>query len=686
MSKPSGISDLQDLREKYIQLMAEATNSTETAKTIADELFALDLTVYSRDFSFESVLYNAFSQSKLDESISMHPEQLQIIQEIIDNDALIVSAPTSFGKTFSVFEYIARFQPANVVLIVPTLALVDEYMKKLIKKYEQSFSDYKIHSQIDLDSHYDFSKKNIFVLTHDRVIQDETYRILERIDFLVIDEVYKLETDTSNDRVLILNMAYYHLSKKAQKYVLLAPFIKSVEDVHLLEKHPQFYNSLYSPVVNKVEVIEILNKRDRFPQCQRLLETLEKGEKTLVYFPTVRGMYRYVNEFISQEPIIEDLDDSITSFIAWAKDEIHEEWSVVKALERGYTIHNGQIPLGFRLYQLNLYENTSDYNRLLCTSTLLEGVNTSAKNIIITSPSRRAENGENFTAFDFYNLVGRTGRLNQHYIGNAYYIKSPEDPVYQKIDAVRSIKFEITDSTKDIDIQTGKVDEHEDYLQFIRRLGIKHEEYIKQIGNHFRFETIKSLYKRYCDRKSELIAELNRLLQDSKAGRAPLIRILYGICEEREDGFKANLLNSLIDRRRPKLHTVVDNAMKFYSSRGIDTIISTAIQLKTSYIEHQFYAKLLIIKYFMSLDSLEKKYFDILDSKVTAAIEHLYFSASKQKRMLLDIGIYERDIDYIISVIGDDFDDVVEMKKLLKENIHLIRNIGYISNYIIRSL
>ena len=197
----------QELREKYIELLAEATDSTEKAKSIADELFALDLTVYSKDYTFDSVIYNAFSQSKLDETVSMHPEQLQIIQKIIDNDALIVSAPTSFGKTFSIFEYMARYQPQNIVLIVPTLALVDEYMKKLIKKYENSFSEYKVHSQIDPDAEYDFTKKNIFVLTHDRVVQDETYKSIKSIDFLVVDEVYKLETDVSNDRVLVLNMA-----------------------------------------------------------------------------------------------------------------------------------------------------------------------------------------------------------------------------------------------------------------------------------------------------------------------------------------------------------------------------------------------------------------------------------------------------------------------------------------------
>lgn len=149
------------------------------------------------------------SRSQLDNNLSLHPEQIRIIDEIHNNAALIVSAPTSFGKTFCVFEYISRYRPNNIVLIVPTLALVDEYLKKIIKKYKDFFGQYKIHTTINDENPYDFEGKNIFILTHDRIVQENAYTLIESIDFLVIDEVYKLETDKSNDRVLVLNMAYY---------------------------------------------------------------------------------------------------------------------------------------------------------------------------------------------------------------------------------------------------------------------------------------------------------------------------------------------------------------------------------------------------------------------------------------------------------------------------------------------
>lgn len=580
MSTQQFPSSPQVLRERYIRLLDSSDNPTQMARELAEDLFSLDLTVYSSDYSFDSLLYSAMARSVLDENLALHPEQIQIINEITLSDAVIVSAPTSFGKTFCIFEYIARTIPQNVVLIVPTLALVDEYVKRVIKKYQASFSQYKIHTHIDEDRKYDFEQKNIFILTHDRVVQESTYTMIERIDFLVIDEVYKLETDPNNDRVLVLNMAYYHLAQRARKYVLLAPFIKSVEDIELLEKRPVFYNTLYSPVVNEVIPVNILRHEDRYPECQRLLSTLNPDDKTLIYFPTVSGIYRYVNEYISAEPCLEELDIPIQYFLAWAREEIHDDWCVIKAMERGYLIHNGQIPMGTRMLQLDYYETAGTFNKLLCTSTLLEGVNTTAKNIIITKSSRmsdRNDNRDNFSAFDFYNLVGRTGRLNQHFVGNAYYIKAPSDPEYHRLDAIRSIKFEITDDSKDIDIQRGEADRYPDVVAFLNELGIDIDDYRTHIGSRLRFDSVKAIYTRYKLNRQKLITELKRFIYDPRRGRLNLVKISFEVVEGHPDSFKSNIINNLLNRQRSKIKTVVNEVQKYFSLRGIDSIISTTV-------------------------------------------------------------------------------------------------------------
>lgn len=680
------INNVQELRSKFIRELDKAGNSTLMAKHMAEDLFNLDLTVYSSDFSFNSIIYNAFATSEIDENISMHPEQIKIISVIKENAASVISAPTSFGKTFCIFEYIIKYQPNNVVLIVPTLALVDEYFKKIIKKYKDKFRKYKVHTCISEDMTYDFKKNNIFILTHDKVVQEESFNMIQKIDFLVIDEVYKLETDINNDRVLVLNMAYFHLAQKAKKYVLLAPFIRGIEDIDKLNKNPIFFKSNYSPVINDVHICPINLEKDRFAECKRILDSLPMNDKTLIYFPTVTNMYKYIKNVIAKEEPVLQINQSIVSFVEWARDEIHEEWGLIIALERGYLIHNGQIPIGTRMFQLDFYEKDEYYNRLLCTSTLLEGVNTTAKNIIITKPSRNSNQGKAFSAFDFYNLVGRTGRLFRHYIGDAYYIKGKEDPEYIKADAVKDVKFEITDESKDIDIQKGNINTHQDVLDFLKVLNITKEEYLERIGSRLRFDTVLRLYNLYKCNEQRIKKELLELKNDKKRGRVYIVKILYTVCEGNEKKLEPNIINNLLNKNRPKIKQIVNNAKNYYTGFDIDYLIALTIRLKMSYIEHIFYTKVSVIRFFMEKDNFSDELLNILDNKILNPIEYLYFSNAKHKKMLLDLGIYERDVDKIIKIIGDSFEDAFELKQLLINNMNKLNKISYISKYIISNL
>lgn len=485
-------------------------------------------------------------------------------------------------------------------------------------------------------------------------------------------------------------MAYYHLAKKAVKYTLLAPFIKEVLYCDKLEKCPVFFRSNYSPVINNVTTQEILAENDRFSECQRILDKLNPSEKTLIFFPTVSRMYKYITEVISKLPLLEELPNEIYFFTQWAKDEIHEDWCLITALERGYIIHNGQIPVGTRMFQLDRYEKNEQYNKMLCTSTLLEGVNTTAKNIIITKPSRMSYRaGEApFEAFDFFNLVGRTGRLFQHYIGDAYYIKSPNDPVFEKAKAIKSIQFEISDESKDIDIQKGKLDKHQDVLDFFNKLGITHSDYLKFIGTRMRFENVKQIYARYATNKNSLFQVLETFCMNKKQGRYSLVKEIYNIIEPRENKLRINLITSLLSKRRPRIKDVVDNAKKYFK-QDINYLISEAIKMKAGYIEHSYYKKASVVRFFMEKEGVNTELLSVFDDKILHTIEFLYFASVKHKKMLIDLGIYERDVDKIIKIIGDDFFDAVELRILLQKNIDKIQNnkiISYISKYIIRGI
>lgn len=679
--------DVQIYREEYIRELDKQIDKTEYAQANASSLYALGLTMYSQNYSLDSLIYNSFSMSALDERISLHPEQQKVLALIDSNRGLIFSAPTSFGKTFVVFEYICRAQPQNVVMVVPTLALIDEYKQKIIRQYKNKFSDYNIYLSIDPEKQYDLTQKNIFIVTHDRVIDETTVAIFDSIDFLVIDEVYKLQKDINNERVLILNIAYYNMVKRSQKYVLLAPFISGVENLDRLEDIPAFYSTNYSPVVNEVITHEILGEQERILYTDKILNEIPVEDNTLIYFPTVVQIDQFIESTtIQNDSLVQDSNPILDEFVAWGKKEIHPQWSVVKALEKGFLIHHGQLPLGIRMLELSLFnDDSSKYTRLICTSTLLEGVNTTAKNIIITKPSRY---NLNFDAFDFYNLVGRTGRLFQHYLGVAHYIKTPADPVYEKSQALKSIEFELTDTSIDMDINFGDHTQHPEFVDVLRKLGISIDEYKAQIARKHRFSTVMYLLNKYSQFKTELLDILYRQMRDPNQSKLELVRVLYAIIESDNRNFKLNtyIINRLTYKYRQSVREVVDATVQCYPNTRISKIINTTIRYKSSYVQFDFYNKVDLIRYFMHCENVDVSLINTLHERLLKNIEILYYLTSPSKKMLKDMGIYEGDIDQIISVIGEDFASIAELQQLLADHLEQLGEISVVSRYIINRL
>lgn len=681
--------NVQDYRNQYIREIERQSNKTNYIKNHADSLYSLRLTMYSRNYTFDSLVYSSFAMSELDDKISLHPEQIKVMDLIDKNKGLVFSAPTSFGKTFIVFEYICRKKPKNIVMIVPTLALIDEYKQKIIKRYKNVFEQYNVYLSIDLEKKYNFDDYNIFILTHDRVVDDSVISVFKKIDFLVIDEVYKLQKDELDERVLILNIAYYNMVKISKKYVLLAPFIRGIDHMDKLEDTPYFYSTDFSPVVNEVIVHDIINDKDRIVCADEILNKIPLQDPTLIYFPTVFELENYIeNTNIKYEEANIKENPLLFEFMEWGRQEIHPEWSVIKALEKGFLVHHGQLPLGIRMIELGLFNmSESKYTRLICTSTLLEGVNTSAKNIIITKPSRVY--GKNFDAFDFYNLVGRTGRLYQHYLGTAHYIKGVDDPIYNHNQALKTIEFELTDDNIDMDINFGDYQKHENFLDLLNKLGITYEEYKEHIARKFRFSTVDFIYKRYCENKFKLINILKHMNVNDTMSKLELIRVLSDImCAFKPYNFKLStfIINRLTYKNRQSVKKVVDATMKSYPKERTGRIINTTIKLKNSFIEFEFYKKIELIKFFMQCENVEQTLINVLSNRLMKNIELLYYMNQPNKKMLKDMGIYEGDIDQIIKIIGNDFTSVSDLQKLLSKHYVEFQKLGVISKYSIERL
>jgi ATP-dependent helicase YprA (DUF1998 family) len=78
------------------------------------------------------------------EDLVFHAKQAEIYRLLADGQNVVLSAPTSFGKSLIIDGIIAAGMYQTIVLIVPTIALIDETRRRLTRRFRDQ---YKIVTQ-----------------------------------------------------------------------------------------------------------------------------------------------------------------------------------------------------------------------------------------------------------------------------------------------------------------------------------------------------------------------------------------------------------------------------------------------------------------------------------------------------------------------------------------------------------
>jgi len=70
-------------------------------------------------------VFEAFKSDVGEEKpVTLHREQSRLLNSLLSGKSIAVSAPTSFGKSFVIDSFISIKKPSNVVILVPTIALI----------------------------------------------------------------------------------------------------------------------------------------------------------------------------------------------------------------------------------------------------------------------------------------------------------------------------------------------------------------------------------------------------------------------------------------------------------------------------------------------------------------------------------------------------------------------------------
>lgn len=411
--------------------------------------------------STSQVIRNEYHLSKGFEGVYFHEEQKQAADLLAAGKNLIVSAPTSFGKSLLIHEVVASDKFDNIVIIQPTLALIDETRKKI----QEYAGEYKIVSRTTQEKS---DSKNIFLFTAERVMEYQQFP--EKIDFFVIDEFYKLSYARNDERVDALNNAAYKLLNIGNpQFYLLGPNINGVSEEFLARYNASFIKTKYS-LVDSESVDQYTkvysNDDERMSALFHLLNSeIKDDEQTIIYCSSPGRARKLAAAYMTY------LDEQGVAMIGdvplckWMEQYIHPNWTLIDCIRYGIGVHDASLPRHVSATIIDLF-NTGKIKWLFCTSTIIEGVNTTAKNVIYFDNNK---GGDEVDFFDYSNIKGRAGRMMVHYVGSIYNFYKPPTAEEIKIDIPFIDQADISDELLiNLDKKDVKESTSEQYLKIER--------------------------------------------------------------------------------------------------------------------------------------------------------------------------------------------------------------------------
>ena len=168
------------------------------------------------------------------------------------------------------------------------------------------------------------------------------------------------------------------------------------------------------------------SRRNKNEQLVNLCRAL--NEPTLIYCASPARANKVVAQLVEGE--VADRKAHLQNAVSWLSREYHREWQLTKGLEYGIGLHHGRVPRSIAEYIVRAF-NDGQLRFLVCTSTLIEGVNTKAKNVVIFDNKIARQK---FDYFTFNNIRGRSGRMFQHFVGRVYLFDPPPEPELPFVD------------------------------------------------------------------------------------------------------------------------------------------------------------------------------------------------------------------------------------------------------------
>lgn len=361
------------------------------------------------------------------------------------------SAPTASGKTWLVLQWLIEWigrEPGVVIYLAPTRALVGEIESELRSHLKDLGIEEIEITTLPLEEKYRAAQEEgrsmVFVLTQERI-----HLLANHVEggvqaaLLIVDEAHKIGDE---QRGVILQDAIERLTRSNPKMrvVFVSPSTENPEI--LLTDTPEgrtkeVVDSSTPTVLQNLLLVRQKRGKPKIWEMQLAHEGIEislgeiglasapgsVGNKRLAFVADALGakggVLVYCNGASAAEKtagLIHDLQDEVDDPALEAlshlvKKAVHPSFRLAEVVRRGVGFHYGNMPSLVRA-ELERHFREGKLRYLVCTSTLVEGVNLSCRTIVVRGPKKG--NSTPMTPHDFWNLAGRAGRWGNEFQGN----------------------------------------------------------------------------------------------------------------------------------------------------------------------------------------------------------------------------------------------------------------------------
>jgi replicative superfamily II helicase len=508
-----------------------------------DSTFAQGSSIINK---FSITLSHLEYEIKIDEKVFLISDFQKSIWDGIEKSKVVgISAPTSAGKSFLILlkaiDLIIK-ESGAIIYIVPTLSLVSQVQSDFRKMLDEfSLDEYSIETAFNRQYNHE---KTIFILTQEKAISafSQKNNPFPNLRLLVIDEIQNVErvenSDDNRAKVLYDLMIELKNTSIIDHIIISGPRIENIDKLGLeiFGQETLLKETNASPVLNVTYSISKIKKEsflnlhfdlseqpiklkinntegiifkgslynDNYLKIlNQFLNTFNEKESNIIFSPTSPTCTTIAN-YISSKTVSKNSQylNGLSEFIA---STIHPNYPLVQSVKKSIVYHHGKLPVHIRLVIEHAIKQ-KEINTIICTTTLLQGVNLPVQNIIIRNPNlyiRQKHNSAKLTNYEVSNLRGRAGRLLKDFVGRTYIL---DENGFNQTDTKQLELFK--DNSKDIKVGYGsKFNQYKDsiiqdikdgvgnnennkdysflntYLrQTIIRQGDKSIEYLKDVG------------------------------------------------------------------------------------------------------------------------------------------------------------------------------------------------------------